>query len=245
MPALKNFVAVDWRAGKDKIYFFFKDINKYSRFDLADNTVEAGYPFDINAKTWGDFHSHAKNLRFGFTTTAHNSKIDTGASMTEMDLDVLWLFYYVGDTPTVCRFDQDLDKVISVHRVKDSKWHQLAPYFDRIVAATWWELPDNYFLFHFFLNDGTFLHLDFKPEAVTHKLKTIRHASITNSNHPGLERYKHRIIGAVQNDHSIFSRYYYIFLTNNEYIKYDMDNNRVKTGPVKIDDLSWPGLLRD
>ncbi|WP_306156678.1 hypothetical protein [Pseudomonas sp. C2B4] len=137
MPALKNFVAIDWRSGKDKIYFFFKDINQYSRFDLANHTVEAEYPRKINAGTWHDFHLHAKDLRFGFTTTAHESKIEGSASVRELDLDVSWLFYYVGDTPTVCRYDQDQDKVVSVHSVKDSKWHQLLPYFDRIVAGTW------------------------------------------------------------------------------------------------------------
>ncbi|HEF4762585.1 TPA: hypothetical protein SAN82_005059 [Pseudomonas putida] len=245
MPELKNFVAVDWRSGKDKIYFFFKDTNKYSRFDLAENTVEAGYPMDINASNWGDFHSHAKELRFGFATTAHDSKIDGFASMGELDLDVLWLFYYVSGTPTVCRFDQDLDKVLSVHRVSDSKWHALLPYFDRIIAGTWWNTSGNPHVFRFLLNDGTFLHLSLQPEAVTQKLKPIIHRQITDAVYPGLERYKYRIIGAVQNDQPLFSRYYYIFLSNNEYLRYNMNENRVDSGPRKIDDGTWPGLLRD
>lgn len=246
MPTLKNFVAVDWRAGKDKIYFFFKDINKYSRFDLANNTVEAGYPADINASNWHDFHSHAKNLRFGFTTSNQDSRTSDPADRGAFeDLDILWLFYYEGDTPTVCKYDQDADKVISVHKVKESKWHQLLPYFDRIVAGTWWYSPRARFVFRFLLNDGTFLNLDLQPEAQTFKLRKINHAPITDKHYPGLERYKSRIIGAVQNDQPLFSRYYYIFLTNNEYIRYDIDNNRAETLPVKIDDVSWPGLLRD
>lgn len=245
MPALKNFVAVDWRAGRDKIYFFFKDINKYSRFDLGRGTVEEGYPADINASNWDSFHPHAKDLRFGFTTTAHNSTISGTAGMGELDLDILWLFYYEDDAPTVCRYDQDLDKVSSVHRVKDSKWHQLLPYFDRIVAGTWWHTPNNSFVFRFLMNDGTFLHLDLQPEAITFKLKKISHTPITNHDYPGLERYKNRIIGAVQNDLPLFNRYYYIFLTNNEYIRYSIDDNRAETGPLRVDDKSWPGLLHD
>ncbi|MCW8278993.1 hypothetical protein IMF27_28640 [Pseudomonas sp. PCH199] len=244
MPALKNFVAVDWRAGKDKIYFFFKDINKYSRFDLADNLVEAG-PTDIKATNWGAFHSHAKDLRFGFTTTAHNSKLDGAATMSELELDILWLFYYMDEIPTVCRYDQDLDKVISVHSVKDSKWRALLPYFDRIVAGTWWKTSRHEHAFRFLLNDGTFLNLDFQPQAVTQKLPPITHLPITDKYYPGLEPYKNRIIAAVQNDQPLFNCYYYIFLTNNEYIRYSIDDSRVDTGPRKIDDGTWPGLLRD
>ena len=238
MPALKNFVAVDWRAGKDKIYFFFKDINKYSRFDIGDNKVAEGYPEDIKASHWGDFHAHAKNLRFGFTTTGHPSTISGSAGMGELDLDILWLFYYEGDTPMVCRYDQDQDKVSSTHRVKDSKWRQLLPYFDRIVAGTWWHSANYPYLFRFLMNDGTYLSLDFHSKAFTHD-------AITNDSHPGLARYKNRIITAVQNDRTFADSYYYIFLTHNEYIRYNIQENRALSGPIAVDDVSWPGLLRD
>lgn len=93
MPALKNFVAVDWRAGKDRIYFFFKDTNQYSRFDLGDNKVAEGHPKEIKASNWGDFHLHAKNLRFGFTTTGFPSILSPlDFTIGEIDLDIAWLF---------------------------------------------------------------------------------------------------------------------------------------------------------
>ncbi|WP_306156682.1 hypothetical protein [Pseudomonas sp. C2B4] len=95
------------------------------------------------------------------------------------------------------------------------------------------------------MNDGTFLNLDLQPEAVTFKQKKINHLPITNKHYPGLELYKHRIIGAVQDDHPLFNRYYYIFLTNNQFIRYSIENDRAETGPINIDDHSWPGLLRD
>lgn len=244
MPTLKNFVAVDWRAGKDKIYFFFKDINKYSCFDLAVGAVEPGYPKDINAGNWHNFHSHAKHLRFGFTTTGFHSQIDGSQNSSSGDLDVLWLFYYADDIPTVCRYNQDVNKVISVQSVKDSKWHQLLPYFDRIVAGTWWYPLHHSGEFRFLLNDGTFLSLELIFHGVF-KFPKIKHTYITDSTYPGLGRYKNRIIGAVQNDQPLFSRFYYIFLTNNECIRYNIDDKRVEGGPVKIDENSWPGLLRD
>ena len=54
MPtALENVVAVDWRSGKDQIYFFFKDTNTYSRFDIANDKVADGYPKPVNENTWG------------------------------------------------------------------------------------------------------------------------------------------------------------------------------------------------
>lgn len=244
MPALKNFVAVDWRAGKDKIHFFFKDVNQYSRFDLAVGAVEPGYPKGINASNWHDFHAHAKDLRFGFTTTGFHSRIDGSRDGYSGNLDVLWLFYHVDGTPTVCRYDQDLEKVISVQRVQDSKWHPLLPYFDRIIAGTWWYPTHHPAEFRFLLNDGTALSLELIFEGL-YKFPKIKHFAITDQHYPGLERYKNRIIGAVQNDQPSFNRYYYIFLTNNECVRYNIDDQRTETGPIKIDDGTWPGLLRD
>ncbi len=69
MPKPNNFVAVDWRSGKDKCYFFFKDTHTYTQFDNNDDQVPPGYPKPISSSAWGDFHQHAKNLRFGFATS--------------------------------------------------------------------------------------------------------------------------------------------------------------------------------
>lgn len=239
MPALKNFVAVDWRAGKDAIHFFFKDTNKYSRFDIGDNQVPKGYPRDISHSNWNSFHAHAKNLRFGFTTTGAPSTLSE-FTIGDIDLDISWLFYYEDDTPMVCRYDQDQDIVSSIHRVQDSKWHLLLPYFDRIIAGTWWQIPHYPFLFRFIMNDGTFLNLEFIS-----KQSRIRHEAITNDSYPGLERYKNRIITAVQNDRAFADSYYYIFLTNNEYIIYNIQENKAETSPRPVNEQSWPGLLRD
>lgn len=240
MPALKNVVAVDWRAGKDRIYFFFKDINKYSRFDIGDDQVPNGYPRDISHSNWNDFHAHAKNLRFGFTTTGAPSTLSLSEfTIDNIDLDVAWFFYYEGDIPMVCRYDQDQDKVISMQRVKDSIWHQLLPYFDRIVAGTWWQIKHYPFLFRFLMSDGTFLNLEFVS-----RVPKISHHDITNESYPGLERYKNRIITAAQNDRAFGDSYYYIFLTNNEYIRYNIQENRAETRPRPVNEY-LPGLLRD
>jgi hypothetical protein len=231
MQTLKNFVAVDWRSGKDKIYFFFKDTNKYSRFDISSNTVENGFPADITSDSWGAVHAQLKNLRFGFTAPALGG---TGGGGD----DILWLFYNTTGKPMVCKYDQDLDKPVANYLLENSIWHSLAPYFDTIVAGTWWDTfaPKN--VFRFLTNDGHYIIFNY----ITTKTTRL---PITPESWPGLSPYKNRIIGAVQNDAPLFDTYYYIFLTNNEYIRYNLKNNKAETGPIKINDGNWPGLLRD
>jgi hypothetical protein len=231
MQTLKNFVAVDWRSGKDKIYFFFKDTNKYSRFDISSNTVENGFPADITSDSWGAVHAQLKNLRFGFTAPALGG---TGGGGD----DILWLFYNTTGKPMVCKYDQDLDKPVANYLLENSIWHSLAPYFDTIVAGTWWDTfaPKN--VFRFLTNDGHYIIFNY----ITNKTTRL---PITPESWPGLSPYKNRIIGAVQNDAPLFDTYYYIFLTNNEYIRYNLKNNKAETGPIKINDGNWPGLLRD
>lgn len=86
MPELKNFVAVDWRSGKDAIHFYFKDIKKYSRFNIGDNEVPKGYPSSISEGNWGALHAHIDNLKFGFTTT------NLFNDRNESDADSTWFF---------------------------------------------------------------------------------------------------------------------------------------------------------
>ena len=230
MLILKNFVAVDWRAGKDKIYFFFKDSNTYSEFDIAEDKVADGFPREVTAADWHDFHPHAKNLRFGFTTTGFEPTRNFG-----MDSDILWLFYFDNGVPMVCKYDQDARQVNRTDRVADSSWNLLLPYFDRIVAGTWRESALNRRSFRFILNDGNAIELDLLR-------KHLIHHAISEKTWPGLAPYKHRIITAVQNDRSLANSHFYVFLTQNEYLRYDLWNNALEAGPMKVDDTNWPGL---
>ena len=246
MPELKNFVAVDWRSGNDRSYFFFKDSNTYTRFDMSDNKVPDGYPTLVNTTSWGSFHSHVKNLRFGFTTTDLLSE-----NQWSVDDDYLWLFYYDNFIPMVCKYDQDEDKVIRSYPVADSEWRKILPYFDRIVAGTWWRTyaPGITGKFRFLLSDGNSLMLDWNlPQRMPNSnegIHTLKWEAITNKTWPGLEPYKDRIITAVQNDGTLADSRYYIFLTGNQYIRYNIQENRAETGPVDVNDETWPGLLRD
>jgi hypothetical protein len=232
MPISRKFVAVDWRAGKDKCFFFFKDTNTYSRFDLGDNRVPEGYPKPIKHNNWHDFHVHAKNLKFGFA--------DTSA----YDQDVLWLFYYDASTPMACKYDQDADKVISNKLVKYTIWEKILPYFDNIIAGTRWGQTYNErpFLFRFIMNNGHSLYID-QSMGQPNNDPFFDVEPINDSTWPGLKPYKNRIITAVQNDRSLADSYLYIFLTNNEYITYNIPQNKVEYGPYNVSDVTWPGLV--
>ncbi|MHC8287959.1 hypothetical protein ACYZUD_14260 [Pseudomonas sp. XS1P51] len=230
MPTLKNFVAVDWRAGKDQIYFFFKDTNTYSRFDVVSNKIAENYPRDVSEKNWGDFSPYIKHVRFGFTTTGLDPQ---GA----LDADILWLFYYADKTPMVCRYDQDLESS-KTYPLEQSIWRVLLPYFDRIVAGTWWEALGQKFLFRFIMKDGYSLTFNYLK-------RRSRHEAITYDTWPELEPYKNNIITAVQWDRTFRDSYYYIFLNDNQYIRYNLQQDKVESGPHAVDDESWPGLLID
>ncbi|WP_223453107.1 MULTISPECIES: hypothetical protein [unclassified Pseudomonas] len=230
MPNLNNFVAIDWRSGKDRIYFFFKDTNTYTRFDLGDHRVPDDFPRETTQSSWPGFHQNAEHLRFGFTTTDLDNSDGSD--------DFAWLFYYHGEIPMVCKYDQDQDKAVKYYRVESSIWAPILPYFDRIVAGTWWQLGGKKFLFRFLLNDGYYLSFDYLKNRLIHE-------EITATSMPGLERFKHRIITAAQNDRTFADSHYYIFLNRGQFLIYNVQQNRLQSGPHGMNDEAWPGLFRD
>ncbi len=229
MTNLNNFVAIDWRSGPDRIYFFFKDTDTYSRFDLGDNSVPSNYPA-ATAGNWDNFAPYTKDLRFGLTTTSFGWNAGS-------DEDIAWLFFYDGTTPMVCKFDQDSDKVAAFYKVADSVWKPILPYFDKIIAGTWFQLTGHPFLFRFILDDGHYLSFDYKA-------KTVKYNRFGEYQLAALKPYKDRIITAAQNDRTFADSYWYIFLTNNQYLTYNIQSDRLVAGPRTIDDGNWPGLLR-
>lgn len=229
MTNLNNFVAIDWRSGPDRIYFFFKDTDTYSRLDLGDNSVPSNYPAAA-AGNWDNFAPYTKNLRFGLTTTSFGWNAGS-------DEDIAWLFFYDGTTPMVCKYDQDSDKVAAFYKVSDSVWKPILPYFDKIIAGTWFQLTGHPFLFRFILDDGHYLSFDYKA-------KTIKYNRFGEYQLGALKPYKDRIITAAQNDRTFADSYWYIFLTNNQYLTYNIQSDRLVAGPRTIDDGNWPGLLR-
>ncbi|MCF4994871.1 hypothetical protein GIW70_01180 [Pseudomonas syringae] len=222
MPGLKNFVAVDWRSGPDRIYFFFKDTDTYSRYDIGEEKLLKGYPATVK-NHWHTFEPHARNLRFGFTTTSLGQGLAS-------DEDIAWLFFYNAGVPTVCKYDQDADKVVAFYNVENSIWAPLLPYFDKIVCGTWWQRLGYKFLFKFLTRDGQWLTYNYIKRKVTV-------APVTG----GLERYKDRIITAAQNDRTFADSHWYFFLTENQYLTFNLQTSKLLGGPANIDG-KWPEL---
>lgn len=223
---MKNFVAVDWRDGADRIHFFFKDTNTYSRFNLGENSVGKGYPCSVDVN-WPDFGQHVKDLRFGFNTSA----IDWDGAGG----DLLVLFYYEGNTPAVCRYDQRTDRVLTKTTLSHTIWAPLKPYFDRIIGVMRYETVGSKYTYWVLLNDGNYLIYDAYSEKLLVK-------PLTGSKWAQLEKYKDRMITAVLNDQPLLNTYFYIFLTDNKYLIYDFDEYHV-SGPFIVDEGTWPGLL--
>ncbi|MFJ2711446.1 hypothetical protein ACIOZM_11200 [Pseudomonas sp. NPDC087346] len=226
MTATKNFTAVDWRQGPDRIYFFFKEKNTYSRFDIEDNKVLSGHPTFLDGK-WEGFDKPAADLRFGFTTTT--ASWDGG-------VDTLWLFYDEGDTPSVCEFSQKSDKALSKTSVARSMWAPLLPYFYKVVGVMWSESSAQKETYWVLLNDGNYLIYDIYT-------KTLEVLPLKNSPWSELEQYKGRMMTAVLNDYPTFDTYFYIFLNDNQYLRYEQAAKKL-FGPYTISETSWPGLLK-
>ncbi|KQN52530.1 hypothetical protein ASE98_21865 [Pseudomonas sp. Leaf48] len=218
MPKLKNTVAVDWRDGKDKIYFFFKDTETYSRFDIAANGILPEYPKSVYGN-WGEFAPHVKNLRFGFTGAGNGHAKDT-----------LWLFYYQDNTPMVCEYSQDSDSVVSSKPVSQTKWAALHPHFDRIVGVRWISEPNQ---FRVLLRDNFVLDFNVLFNRLT-KL------SLQKAGWEKLEKYKDSLMTAVLDDTPAFHSTFYIFLTNGQYFRHQSID--ALTGPFDVNEGNWPGL---
>ncbi len=227
MTKLDDMVAVDWREGPDRLYFFFAPNNTYSRFDLGDNKVPDGYPEPVTGN-WTGFDIDAQDLAFGFTTTV---KAWDGGNHT------LWLFYYDGDIPSVCKFSQYANKAEKTAPVKDTEWAVLLPYFDQIVGVMWESRKNDGGNYRILLDDGNYLVYD----KYTGRLKKY---SLTGSNWEKFADYKDRFVTAALNDHPTFNAHFYVFLTDGEYLKYELNADEV-FGPYPINNENWPGLETD
>ncbi|NYH10763.1 hypothetical protein [Pseudomonas moraviensis] len=221
MSKLNNFVAIDWRSGPDRIYFFFKDTDTFSRYNNGDEKVPDDYPKPIKGN-WEGFDAYARHLRFGFTQTK------------AADKDIAWLFFYNGDRPWVCAYNQDTDKADAFYDLSNSLWAPILPYFDRIIAGTWLEAIGHKYLFRFLLNDGTHLTFHTATQQINHQPNAVL---------PGLSPYKHRLVTAAQIDPTFSDNLWCIFLTDDQFVIYNMQKGRVQGGVRNVSG-TFAGLTR-
>ncbi|UQS13170.1 hypothetical protein [Pseudomonas sp. HS6] len=227
---MKNFVTTDWRHGADRIFFFFKETNTYARFNFGDNRIEKTHPTSVIGH-WDDFEQHVKDLKFGFNTRSPDWHQNGGGNIS-------WFFYYEEQTPMVCKYSQINDKVVFKKKLSDTDWWPLGNYFDKIVGVMLDTTASSAHDYWVLLNDGRYF--TYTPRVP----RPPKAKPLANSAWSGLEQYKGRMITAASNDHPIISTYFYIFLSNNEYLRFDI-KKRTLTAPRPVDDGTWPGLIAE
>lgn len=207
--------ALDWNDALDiRAYFFRNDLN-YLRYNKATDQTDAGYPLAINSNNWPGLNDY-KNL----ITAAFKGSNDKG--------------YFFLNNGTYIRYDMDNDSMDSGYplNIDNSTWPGLENYGNKIVAAFKWNNSKAYF----FLNDGTYVRYNLSNDSVDSGYPK----AINNSTWPGVENYANMITAAVDWN----SQYFYLFLSNNTYIKYNkLTDSAVSGYPKPVNNTTWPGLL--
>lgn len=113
--------------------------------------------------------------------------------------------------------------------INETTWKGISRYQAQIVATLRWK-EDSMFIF----SDSTYIRFSRSADAAAHGAR-----NITESTWPGLGAHAAKIKTALNwKDGKI-----HFFLTNNTYIRYDIEADKADSGyPKPIDDKTWPGL---
>jgi hypothetical protein len=149
-----------------KAYFFFSD-GTYSRYDIAADHMDAGYPKQVTNETWPGLGAYA-----GHITAALNWPGDK--------------VQFFLDDGTYIRYDLVADRADAGYpaRVTEENWPGLAPYAGQITCTVNWQNGKAYF----FMGDGRYLRYDIAADKVDDGYPQ----RITPKNWPGLDAYFRR-----------------------------------------------------
>ncbi|WP_160107715.1 hypothetical protein [Pseudomonas izuensis] len=227
MPNITNCFTFDWRDGPDKTFFFWPNLNLYTRFDNGRDRTDSGYPKPIIGN-WEGFGPNGyvkdiKELRFAFTFS------------TDLANDTILFFRDKAGTPELLYYSPERDSLSGYEDLTKSRWKKITPYFYQIVFAVWWrERPGNGVVI-FWLNNGKYLRYTVDSDHL--EVKNI------NGNWPGLEQYQTDVLTGVQWNRSPSNDWLFVFLKGNRYIKYDIDADKTIGGPWRVDETTWPGVV--
>lgn len=207
--------ALDWFDANDNTAYFFRSNGTYVKYNKLTNTAVAGYPLPTTSSTWPGLGSHVNLM----TATLHwdNQKA----------------FVFLSDGRFL-RYDMVADRTDTGYpqAVTNTTWPGLASYATKIAATVNWGNGKVYF----FLNDGRYLRYDI----VANKVDAGYPRITDNSNWPGLGNYATQISAILEWD----TRYVYVLLTNNTFIKYDKVADAAVAGyPQPINATTLPGVL--
>lgn len=195
--------------------FVFND-HSYAFYDKLKNKSESGFPKPLANNLFSGLGEYAK-------------KVETIVNWGDGKL-----FIFLNDG-TYMRYDFEKNKIESGYpkEINDTSWPGLEPYKNEIIAAV--KVDDT--KAYFFTRDGRYMVFN----VAKNKTETISAQPINEKTLPGLKPYATKISAII--DWS--SEFFYIFLKDNSYLKYDKINNKVIDGyPMPVNDQTWPGLMK-
>lgn len=195
--------------------YFFRNDNKYVRYDTVLDKADSGYPSYVSNGNWPGLEPYRDDIVAAFK--ANGSTV-----------------YYFLDDGRYLSYDVGSDKVRSGYpkEINDSTWPGLGAYKSKIKSTLRWTGDRVYF----FLDDGQYLRYDLGNDSVDSGYPK----PVNNSTWPGLGAYATQLRAAMKWSDSRA----YFFLDNNQYIRYSIASDSADSGyPKATNNSSWPGLM--
>lgn len=211
----KIIAGLDWNDALDNVAYFFRSDMSYVKYNKSSDAAYSGYPKPVDNSTWSGLDGYKDKINAAFKWSN-----DKG-------------FFFLNDG-TYLRYDMNNDAVDGGYPkpINNNRWPGLEGYGDKIIAAVKWDQTKVYF----FLNNGTYIRYSITNDSMDSGYPK----AINNSTWPGVGNYANNITSAV--DWS--AQYFYIFLDNNTYIKYDKYSDSAVSGyPKPVNNSTWPGLM--
>ncbi|PKH51623.1 hypothetical protein CXF68_13445 [Tenacibaculum sp. Bg11-29] len=135
LESYKNLISAAFKWNSSKCIFFLKD-GRYIRYDMNSDSIDSGYPLEINNSNWPGLEAHKNKIRAAFKW--NNKKA----------------YFFLNDG-TYLRYSIANDRVDSGYPkpINNTTWPGLGSVASKITAAVNWNSVHCYL----FLNDNTYV----------------------------------------------------------------------------------------
>ena len=193
---------------------FFLNNGTYIRYDFQADRADEGYPRPINDNTWPGMGPYARMI-----VAACNGPIGKA-------------YFFLSDGQYL-RYDIQSDRMDPGYPkpIDDRTWPGMGRFSLAVSSALSWKNGK----IQFFLKNGQYIRYDIANDRVDEGYPK----DITESTWPGLPSYNNNLAGIINRTDSKA----YIFLNNGQYLRYDIQADRMDPGyPKQVDNATWPGL---
>lgn len=161
LGAYKDLISAAFKWHNHKGYFFLKD-GRYLRYDMNNDSVDAGYPANITNGNWPGLEPYKNKIMAAFKW--NNSRA----------------YFFLNDG-TYIRYSITNDSVDSGYpaTITNANWPGLGDYATKITAAVDWDLTYCYF----FLDDNTYIKYNKSTDSAVSGYPK----EVNNSTWPGLK----------------------------------------------------------